>query len=257
MLAVVLADAPAQERMLRQERLVFEPKFNGIRAIVEVQPGGVSDCGRIWSRLGNDKTAQFLDLVEEFSRFSRSLSHPVLLDGEIVALDDSDSAEPVGFQHLQGRLHRRYSKRRDTAGEVPVAFIAFDLLRDGYEDLRPLPFVDRRARLERRFRRTHSRSLRLIDSVQGDGVRAWERALVEGREGLIAKDPDARYQSGTRSPAWTRVTLRFARSARASMPSATSGPISVRPRRPISARRCSTPNGTGDTSRSRGAGSQG
>ena len=159
----VLADASAQERMLRQERLVFEPKFDGIRAIVEVQPGGVSGAVRIWSRLGNDKTAQFLDLVEEFSRFSRSLSHPVLLDGEIVALDDSDSdsAEPVGFQHLQRRLHRRYPKRRDTAGEVRVAFIAFDLLRDGHEDLRPLPFVDRRARLERRFRRTHSRSLRL------------------------------------------------------------------------------------------------
>ena len=201
----VLADASAQERMLRQERLVFEPKFDGIRAIVEVQPGGVSDAVRIWSRLGNDKTAQFLDLVEEFSRFSRSLSHLVLLDGEIVALDDSDSAEPVGFQHLQGRLHRRSPKRRDTAGEVPVAFIAFDLLRDGHEDLRPLPFLDRRARLERRFRRTHSRSLRLVDSVQGDGVRACERALVEGREGLIAKDPDARYQSGTRSPAWQKL----------------------------------------------------
>ena len=203
----VLADASAQERMLRQERLVFEPKFDGIRAIVEVQPGGVSGAVRIWSRLGNDKTAQFLDLVEEFSRFSRSLSHPVLLDGEIVALDDSDSdsAEPVGFQHLQGRLHRRSPKRRDTAGEVRVAFIAFDLLRDGHEDLRPLPFLDRRARLERRFRRTHSRSLRLVDSVQGDGVRAWERALVEGREGLIAKDPDARYQSGTRSPAWQKL----------------------------------------------------
>ena len=193
----VLADASAQERMLRQERLVFEPKFDGIRAIVEVQPGGVSDAVRIWSRLGNDKTAQFLDLVEEFSRFSRSLSHPVLLDGEIVALDDSDSAESVGFQHLQGRLHRRSPTRRDTAGEVPVAFIAFDLLRDGHED--------RRARLERRFRRTHSRSLRLVDSVQGDGVRAWGRALVEGREGLIAKDPDARYQSGTRSPAWQKL----------------------------------------------------
>ena len=201
----VLADAPAQERMLRQERLVFEPKFDGIRAIVEVRPGGVSDAVRIWSRLGNDKTAQFLDLVQEFSRFSRSLSHPVLLDGEIVALDDSDSAEPVGFQHLQGRLHRRSPKRRDTAGEVPVAFVAFDLLRDGHEDLRPLPFLDRRARLERRFRRTHSRSLRLIDSVQGDGVRACKRALVEGREGLIAKDPDARYQSGTRSQAWQKL----------------------------------------------------
>ena len=46
-----LADAP-----LHDPQLVYEPKYDGIRAIVEIAPkGGV----RLWSRLGNEKTRQF------------------------------------------------------------------------------------------------------------------------------------------------------------------------------------------------------
>ncbi len=86
-----------------------------------------------------------------------------MLDGEIVALDEQ--GQPAGFQRLQNRIHLTESNSRSAAGRV--AFIAFDILRDGSEDLRPLPFTERRARLERLFRNPGSPILRTSEVVHG------------------------------------------------------------------------------------------
>ena len=90
---------------------------------------------RIWSRLGNEKTAQFPDLVAALTRYAKKLRGPVVLDGEIVALDEK--GEPAGFQRLQNRIHLTESNSAAAAGRV--ALIAFDILRDRDEDLRPSP----------------------------------------------------------------------------------------------------------------------
>src|SRR6476469_8025877 len=91
-----LEDAP-----LTDPTLVYEPKYDGIRAIVEVGAGG--DPVRLWSRLGNDKTMQFPEISGALARWGRSRRQAVVLDGEIVALDEQ--GEPAGFQKLQGRIH--------------------------------------------------------------------------------------------------------------------------------------------------------
>jgi bifunctional non-homologous end joining protein LigD len=204
-----LADAP-----LDDPDLLYEPKYDGIRAIAEVPAGGRRV--RLWSRLGNDKTRQFPEVAEALERWAARLHAPVVLDGEIVALDDR--GVPAGFQQLQGRIHLT-----DTAGRVdvssrrgaekaarrhlPVAFIAFDLLRDGTKDLRERPLTERRAALERLFRRTGSSMLRLSEQVRGDGRELHARALSEGWEGLIAKTADSPYKSGKRTPDWRKVKI--------------------------------------------------
>ena len=86
-------DAP-----LNDPQLVYEPKYDGIRAIAEV-----GDTARLWSRLGNEKTSQFPEIVAALKQWGRTLRAPLVLDGEIVALDDK--GEPAGFQQLQGRIH--------------------------------------------------------------------------------------------------------------------------------------------------------
>jgi bifunctional non-homologous end joining protein LigD len=192
-----LEDAP-----LVDESLVYEPKYDGIRAIVEINPSGRPPV-RIWSRLGNEKTAQFPDLVAAITRYARKLKGPVVLDGEIVALDEH--GEPAGFQKLQGRLHLTESHSASAAGRV--AFIAFDVLRDRNEDLRPLPLTARRARLERIFRNPGSPLLRLSEVVPGDGRALYKRALEQGWEGLIAKRVDSVYQTGKRSHDWRKLKI--------------------------------------------------
>src|SRR5206468_713066 len=126
MLASV-ADAP-----LADPNLIYEPKYDGIRAIAEIDGPRV----RLWSRLGNDKTAQFPEIVEALGRWARRRTGLLVLDGEIVALDAH--GQPTGFQQLQGRIHLTGEKRgrtpfsaRDPEKGVrplfPAAFIAFDV----------------------------------------------------------------------------------------------------------------------------------
>lgn len=196
-----LADAP-----LVGPGLVYEPKYDGIRALVEVPPGGARDGVRIWSRLGNDKTAQFPSIVRALDAFRAKLDRPLLLDAEIVALDEK--GRPAGFQRLQGRIHLTGAAEVQQIDRTqPVALIAFDLLRDGDEDIRGLPLTERRARLEQRLKGALSPTIRLSEQVAGDGRALHERALAEGWEGLIAKDARAPYHSGRRSPAWRKLKV--------------------------------------------------
>ena len=195
-----LAEAP-----LVGAGLVYEPKYDGIRALVHVAPGRTGGV-RMWSRLGNDKTAQFPSLVRVLDTVRAKLKGPLLIDGEIVALDDRGA--PAGFQNLQGRIHLK--GERDVAlvdQAQPVALIAFDLLRDDGDDLRGQPLTERRARLEQRLGRFVTPTLRISEQVTADGRALHARALREGWEGLIAKEARAPYQSGRRSPAWRKIKL--------------------------------------------------
>jgi len=193
-----LADGPIQA-----PGWVYEPKYDGIRAIVELEPKGAV---RLWSRLGNEKTSQFPEIAASLATFARKLPRPVVLDGEVVALDAR--GRPAGFQQLQGRIHLSGSRDIESAAaSMPTAFIAFDLLADGAEDLRRLPLRDRRPRLERLFASVRDQTLRLSEQVADDGRPLKARAEKEGWEGLIAKEAGAPYQSGRRSPSWRKLKI--------------------------------------------------
>jgi bifunctional non-homologous end joining protein LigD len=186
--------------------LVFEPKYDGIRALVHIAPGKAKPDVRLWSRLGNDKTAQFPAVVRAVEPLARGLEAPLFIDGEIVALDAD--GRPAGFQRLQGRIHVKGSRDIEALDRAqPTAFIAFDLLRDGTEDVRGLPLTARRERLARHLEPFLSDALRLSDEVAGDGRALERRAREEGWEGLIVKDAASPYQSGRRSPAWRKLKL--------------------------------------------------
>jgi len=180
-----LADAP-----LEDPQLVYEPKYDGIRAIVEV--GAKGDTVRLWSRLGNEKTRQFPGIAAALAKWARTRKAPLVLDGEIVALDAN--GDPAGFQQLQ-------------SGADATALVAFDILRDGTTDYRDRPLVERRAALEKVFGQTRSDVLRISDQVTGDGRALYKQALDRGWEGLIAKHARSLYKSGKRSPDWRKLKI--------------------------------------------------
>src|ERR1700736_969721 len=128
-----LAEAP-----LKQKGLVYEPKYDGIRALVEIVPAAKGATVHIWSRNGNGKTAQFPAIAQALAAAAARRKGPLVLDGEIVALDER--GRPAGFQRLQGRMHLGGAGDVARAEEAqPATFIAFDILRDGKDDLTPLP----------------------------------------------------------------------------------------------------------------------
>jgi len=207
----MLASLPATAPPLEDPARVYEPKYDGIRAIVLIEPATPQARVRFWSRLGNEKTAQFPELATALGRWGRRFAAPVVLDGEIVALDAQ--GRPAGFQRLQGRIHvtvpgYRSAKPLQTAEEQPTAFIAFDLLREGADDLRSLPLTERRARLEALFaRHKPPPSVRLSEQHRGDGRSLYERATEEGWEGLLVKYSRSVYRDGRRTPDWQKLKL--------------------------------------------------
>ncbi len=208
--------ASLTEAPLDDPHFVYEPKYDGIRAIAEID-GRV----RLWSRLGNDKAAQFPEIARALEQWAKKRKAPVVLDGEIVALDAN--GEPTGFQALQGRIHlldpsgrsrptrparpTRVSSPESPISPVSTAFIVFDLLQDGRKDLRERPLTERRAALEQVFSNSGDPILRLSRQVRGDGRALYDEAINQGWEGLIAKYATSLYKPGKRTPDWRKVKI--------------------------------------------------
>lgn len=209
----MLATLPPSPPSLTDKACVYEPKVDGIRAIVEALPGSPQPSVRFWSRNGNEKTAQFPDIVEAIATWLKKVKAPIVLDGEIVALDEE--MRPAGFQRLQHRIHVTVpgfnsKKKILPPQEQPAAFVAFDLLRDGDDDLRSRSLIERRKRLEAVFKKHKppaSDLVRITAQVAGDGTALLEQARAENWEGLMVKLARSPYRTGKRSPEWAKYKL--------------------------------------------------
>jgi bifunctional non-homologous end joining protein LigD len=186
--------------------LIYEPKYDGIRAIADIQPSRSGTVVQLWSRLANEKTSQFPSVVRALQQLGDLNGTPLVIDGEIVALDPD--GRPTGFQRLQGRIHLTSSRDVERIeAQQPVAYIAFDLLAEGATDFRSRTLVERRKRLEQILAGHLSPTVRLSEQAAGDGRALRARAEKEGWEGLIVKDSRSVYESGRRSPAWRKLKI--------------------------------------------------
>src|SRR5438045_9675395 len=91
--------ASTGEAPLESPDFAYEPKYDGIRAIAVVGPREVT----LWSRLGNQKTTQFLEIVEALQDWARHRTSSVGLDAEIVAPEYAGA--PTGFQNLVASIN--------------------------------------------------------------------------------------------------------------------------------------------------------
>src|SRR4051812_27402666 len=90
--------ASTEEPPKAQPGLIYEPKYDGIRALVEIDGPTV----RLFSRNGIEKSDQFPAIVAQLSQMARKIKAPLILDGEIVAIDKTGT--PLGFQQIQHRI---------------------------------------------------------------------------------------------------------------------------------------------------------
>lgn len=110
-----------------------EWKWDGIR-VQAVNEAGVR---RLYTRSGDDISRTFPDVLD-------ALDFEGAIDGELLVLRDGATAP---FGDLQQRLNRKSVTDRMLA-DYPAGIRAYDLLAAGGEDVRPLPFAERRKRLE-------------------------------------------------------------------------------------------------------------
>jgi DNA ligase 1 len=115
-----------------------EWKWDGIRVQAVTGAGSLGvPVTRLYSRTGEDITPAFPDLVPVLSRIGA-------IDGELLVLRDG---RVQSFNVLQQRLNRKAVTPK-LIKDYPIHLRAYDLLGEGDEDLRELPFMERRARLE-------------------------------------------------------------------------------------------------------------
>jgi ATP-dependent DNA ligase len=175
-------------RELPAGAFVYEPKWDGFRCLAFAQGPEVD----LRSRHQRPLARYFPELVRALS----SLPRPAVLDGEIVVA----RPEGAGFEALLARLHPSPSRVERLARETPASLVAFDLLAEGGEDLRALPFLARRARLERLLAGAPAGVLPTPATEDAAGARAW-LAWPAGRgiDGVIAKGRDLPYTPGRRT----------------------------------------------------------
>ncbi len=164
---------------------LFEPKWDGYRAIVTLRAGQAT----LTSRNGNDLTERFREIGRAVVHAVRTPS--VVLDGEVCALDESGTARFESLQSGSGRL----------------VLMVFDLLALDDEPVYTRPLTERRRLLEGVIDPT-SDTVRVSPAFE-DGPALLEAASAQGLEGVIAKRADAPYRPGRRTPEWQKLKLRL------------------------------------------------
>ncbi|MDT7950712.1 MAG: cisplatin damage response ATP-dependent DNA ligase [Acetobacteraceae bacterium] len=168
-----------------------EWKWDGIRVQLASTPLG----RRIYSRGADDISATFPEIIA-------AMDFEGVLDGELLVIRDGEVAP---FADLQQRLNRKAPGPK-MQRDFPVGIRLYDILFDGAEDLRPLPFDARRARLETWFAAHAPPRMTLSDLIpfatmdELAAIRAGTRAA--SIEGLMLKRADGPYLPGRPKGQW-------------------------------------------------------
>ncbi|ELZ48198.1 DNA ligase I, ATP-dependent Dnl1 [Halorubrum californiense DSM 19288] len=202
--------------------VAVETKFDGARVQIHYAPAGDAPAGdapdrgaragdapgdtegeagaelgpRLYSRNMDDVTEALPEIVEYVAE---RVDVPVILDGEVVAVDDD--GDPLPFQEVLRRFRRKHDVERMREA-VSLRLHAFDCLHADGDDLLDEPLRDRHDRL-REVLPDAAADLALADDA--DAIAAEERASLDaGHEGVMLKNPDAAYTPGDRGRDWLK-----------------------------------------------------
>jgi DNA ligase-1 len=171
-----------------------EWKWDGIRVQL-VHAGGET---RLYSRAGDDISKSFPDVAEAFGCEG-------VLDGELLVKGEAQGGEAASFNALQQRLGRKTVSTK-MLGDYPAFVRLYDILFDGADDLRALPLIERRARLEAFVERLDPHRFDLSALIEAENFEALEGLRGGARdaaiEGVMLKRRDSAYLAGRKAGLW-------------------------------------------------------
>jgi|SRR5580698_1054013 DNA ligase-1 len=223
--------ASSEEALSYFENALVEDKYDGIRAQAHIS----GDEVRIFSRTRDDITESFPELPDALA----GLAGDVILDGEIVAWSyiDDGAGRALPFSALARRLGRKKVSEQ-LIREVPVAYLAFDVLYANRELLIDQPLRERAKILDELLtaprKQMNPRSagsqgrlalgsdqplpalaqvlrapvFRTVSAAELDQL--FEAAKTRGNEGLMVKDPESAYTPGRRGKSWLKLKRELA-----------------------------------------------
>ncbi|NLS27640.1 DNA ligase [Sphingomonas sp. S2M10] len=185
---------PLEETQVSLAEYAAEWKWDGIRVQL-VHAGGET---RLYSRAGDDITRSFPEVAAAFAT-------PGVLDGELLVRGEAQGGEAGSFNALQQRLGRKIVSAK-TLAEFPAFVRLYDILFDGTEDVRALPWQERRARLEAFVPGLEPDRFDLSAVIDAADFAALEEIRAGARdaaiEGVMLKRRDSPYVAGRRVGLW-------------------------------------------------------
>ncbi|HEV8339256.1 MAG TPA: non-homologous end-joining DNA ligase [bacterium] len=180
---------------------VFEPKWDGVRAIAILRGQGPERSVLLHSRNLHSMNRQYPEVVDAL--YGAGLPDAVL-DGEVIAPDEFGRPS---FQRLQQRINLQGVQDVDDArAKFPVLYFVFDILHYNGHDLTTRALRERREILEAIL--PPGPVVRLSDTFPGEG-KAFYRAAQDHRlEGIVGKRAASPYEPGRRSGAWVKIKVR-------------------------------------------------
>ncbi|AWH85846.1 DNA ligase D [Flavobacterium album] len=176
-----LADA-----IFDSDEWVFENKYDGYRALIQIHKGKVE----LVSRNSLSFNSKYKELVEAFS----IIKDDMILDGEIVVEDEKGLSH---FQWLQ------YFAENPNRGKLKC--YVFDILYFNGYDLTSLELLQRKRILEAVLPQTDE--IIYSGHIAGEGTKAMKEAEAKGTEGLIAKKITSHYHVNKRSKEWLKIKV--------------------------------------------------
>ena len=177
-LATLVDDVPTGSEWL------YEYKYDGYRLLISTGEG----ASTAWTRHGKDWSDKFRPIVKAAS----DLPPGCLIDGEVVALDDSGKPS---FQLLQSTL-------KDQKG-ANLVYYAFDLLIEEGKSITGLGNIVRKERLESLLAGVQPPII-FGDHVIGKGEALFKEVCKQGGEGIVAKKANSPYK-GVRTRNWLKI----------------------------------------------------
>ncbi|HEV2748481.1 MAG TPA: cisplatin damage response ATP-dependent DNA ligase [Allosphingosinicella sp.] len=190
---------PLEDQRVSMEEYAAEWKWDGIRVQI-VRVGGQT---RLYSRAGDDISRSFPDVAAAFDR-------PGVVDGELLVKGGFQGAAAQGgaaasFNALQQRLGRKLVSSR-MLSDYPAFVRLYDIMFDGEEDVRPLSWTERRARLETFVPRLEAERFDLSALIEAASFDELEQIRAGARdaaiEGVMLKRRDSPYVAGRRAGHW-------------------------------------------------------
>jgi len=190
---------PLEELRVSLDDYAAEWKWDGIRVQL-VRVGGET---RLYSRAGDDITGSFPDVAAAFA-VDGVLDGELLVKGAFQGGGDSGGGA-ASFNALQQRLGRKTVSAK-MLGDYPAFVRLYDILFDGPEDLRALPLMERRRRLEPVVERLDAERFDLSALIDAKDFEALEAIRAGARdasiEGVMLKRRDSPYVPGRRAGLW-------------------------------------------------------
>ena len=186
----------------------YEWKWDGIRIQLIKRLGKVS----IWTRGQDLVNRSFPELVEN----TLFIKDDFVIDGELLVWNFTNDL-PMNFSFLQKRINRK-APSKSIQNNLPIIFIAYDLLELKGIDKRELNLKNRRINLERNFHKWINESEKDISSIFKISnllfPKNWEEAdnlknksRENGTEGLVIKNKNSKYASGRKKGIWWKYKV--------------------------------------------------